>query len=84
MHLGRSAFNRVERRMAPLSRDLAGLVIDHEKLGNHLNDKGETIDVELEKKNFEAAAKILEEIWSETIIDGSTVGCSDLCITGRQ
>lgn len=49
---GRSAFNRVERCMAPLSRDLAGLILDHEKLGTHLNEKGETIDIELEKLNF--------------------------------
>lgn len=54
--------------MAPLSRDLAGLVIDHQQLGAHLNEKGETIDIELEKKNFAAAGKILEEIWSETVI----------------
>lgn len=67
---GRSAFNRVERRMAPLSRDLAGLVIDHQKLGTHLNHKAETIDEELEKKNFAAAGKLLAEIWSETVIDG--------------
>ncbi|XP_037033492.1 uncharacterized protein LOC119072388 isoform X2 [Bradysia coprophila] len=66
---GRSAFNRVERRMAPLSRDLAGMIIDHQQLGAHLNEKGETIDVELEKKNFEAAGKLLAEIWSETVID---------------
>lgn len=66
---GRSAFNRVERRMAPLSRDLAGLIINHQQLGTHLNERGETIDAEVEKKNFEAAGKFLAEIWSETIID---------------
>lgn len=35
---GRSAFNRVERRMAPLSRDLAGLVLPHDHFGSHLDD----------------------------------------------
>lgn len=45
---GRSAFNRVERRMAPLSHDLAGLVLPHNHFGNHLDNSGNTIDVELE------------------------------------
>jgi len=30
---GRSAFNRVERRMAPLSRDLSGLILPHDRYG---------------------------------------------------
>lgn len=55
--------------MAPLSRDLAGLILDHEKLGKHLNQKAETIDVELERKNFDHAGRVLAEIWSETVID---------------
>ena len=49
---GRSAFNRVERRMAPLSRQLSGVVIPHDKFGSHLNTSGKTINTELEKKNF--------------------------------
>lgn len=28
---GRSAYNRVERRMAPLSRELAGLILPHDR-----------------------------------------------------
>lgn len=56
--------------MAPLSRDLAGVVLDHEVLGTHLNEKGETIDLELEKKNFAHAGEVLAEIWSNTVIDG--------------
>lgn len=64
---GRSAFNRVAKRMAPLSRDLAELMLDHQKLWKHFNEKGEAIDVE--KANFAAAGKILDETWSETVID---------------
>lgn len=67
---GRSAYNRVERRMAPLSRDLCGLVLPHDFYGNHLNNKNETIDEKLEKDNFRKAAETLAEIWSESIIDG--------------
>lgn len=66
---GRSAFNRVERRMAPLSRDLAGLVLPHDHFGSHLDDQCRTVDEELEKINFEHAGKVLAEIWSETVID---------------
>ena len=42
----------VERRMAPLSHDLAGVVLPHDTYGTHLNDRNETIDKELEVKNF--------------------------------
>lgn len=66
---GRSAYNRVERRMAPLSRDLCGLILPHDEFGNHLNNRNETIDVELEKKHFQKAGEILANVWSENIID---------------
>ena len=69
---GRSAFNRIERRMAPLSRELAGVILPHETFGTHLNSKGGTIDPELEKKNFAHAGEILAEIWSNTVIDGKS------------
>ena len=66
---GRSSFNRVERRMDPLSDDLAGIILLHDHHGNHLDDQGKTIDVELEQKNFAHAGSILAEIWSKTVID---------------
>ena len=47
---GRSAFNRVERKMAPLSRELSGFIIPHDNFGSHLDDQGKTIDSVLEKK----------------------------------
>ena len=47
---GRSAFNRVERRMVKFSKELSGVVLPHDNFGSHLNAKGETIDKELEKK----------------------------------
>lgn len=70
---GRSAFNRVERRMAPLSRELAGLILPHDHFGSHLDDKGCTVNVDLEKSNFEFAGKVLAEIWSTMNIDGHPV-----------
>ena len=59
--------------MAPLSPDIAGVVLPHDHFGSHLNSKGETISKELELKNFSYAGKILSEIWSNTVIDGNSV-----------
>jgi hypothetical protein len=67
---GRSAFNRVERMMAPLSKELAGLILPHDHFGRHLDGQGNTIDTELEKRNFEFAGRALAEVWSQVNIDG--------------
>ena len=70
--------------MSALSRDLAGLVFNNQKLGTHLNDKGETIDpvvitiTELEKRNFVQAGTVLADIWSVTVIDTFTEGLRNL------
>lgn len=66
---GRSSFNRVERRMAPLSRELAGLILQHDHYGSHLDNSGKTTDAELEKKNFEHAGSTLAEVWNSVIVD---------------
>lgn len=66
---GRSAFNRVERRMAPLSRALSGLILSHDHFGSHLDNQGKTIDCGLEKMNFEFAGQTLASIWSGIQID---------------
>jgi len=70
---GRSAFNRVERRMAPLSRELAGLILPHEHYGSHLDGDGKTVDEQLERCNFGFAGRTLTEVWSGLIIDGHPV-----------
>ena len=59
---GFSAFNPVERRMAPLSRELCGVIFEHDHFGNHLNSKKETINLELEKENFAFAGKALASL----------------------
>ena len=66
---GMSAYNNVERRMAPLSKALSGVLLPHETFGSHLDSQRRTADVELEKKNFKAAGNILAEIWSEHVLD---------------
>lgn len=67
---GRSAYNRCERRMAPLSRSLSGVILPHDHFGSHLNSQCKTIDSELEKRNFAYAGEVLSEIWTELQFDG--------------
>ena len=47
---GRSAYNRVERRKAPLSHDLAGVILPHDNFGSHLDSQGNTVHYDLEIK----------------------------------
>ena len=70
---GLSAFNKIERRMSPLSQDIAGLSLKHDTYGTHLDANGNTVDTELEKKNFFAAAEVLSNVWSNIVIDGHDV-----------
>ena len=70
---GLSAFNPCERRMAPLTHALVGLILEAFVFGTHLDGSGNTIDTELEEKNFHAAAEILSEVWSKTFINGFKV-----------
>ena len=49
---GYSAYNKVERRMAPLSKDTAGIVLPFDTFGSHLDGSNKTIDIELEKIFF--------------------------------
>jgi hypothetical protein len=66
---GQSAYNVVERRMAPLSHDLAGLILPHDHFGTHLNDTGSTEHAELEKENFKMTGDVLAEVWSMNVLD---------------
>lgn len=59
--------------MAPLSKEVSGVILPVDYFGTHLNAQGETIDIDLEKKNFSHAGKVLEEIWSNVIIDNFPV-----------
>ena len=56
---GLLALNPFKRRMAPLSRDLAGIVLPHDYFGNHLDSSGKTIIQELDVENFQKAADVL-------------------------
>ena len=59
---GLSAYNQVERRMAPLSKAVAGLLLPYHTFGNHLDSQGRTIEVELEMRNFRKAGEVLCEV----------------------
>lgn len=68
-----SAFNPVERKMAPLSKDLCGIILPHDHYGTHLDKSGKTIDLGLEISNFGKAGDILASIWSQRVIDSFEV-----------
>ena len=65
---GLSAFNKVERRMYHLSKELTGIVLPHDTFGTHLRN-GKTVDTYLEKTNFKAAGEALADIWNRLEID---------------
>ena len=64
---GQSAYNAVERRMAPLSNELAGIILPYDMYGSHLNNNNKTVDEALEAKNFSYAGQSLAEIWSSMV-----------------
>ena len=72
-----SAYNPVERRMAPLSKDTAGVMLPFDTFGCHLDGGNETID-------FEATGKILTEVWSESNIDSYPIVPSYTFVHLRQ
>ena len=54
---GNSAYNPLDRRMAPLSQESAGLILPFDKYWTHLNEthlneSNKTTNIDLEKKNF--------------------------------
>ena len=59
--------------MMPLSHNLAVIILQHDSYGNHLDESGKTVDLELKKRKFFKAAEVLYGIWSGTVIDGHPV-----------
>jgi hypothetical protein len=66
---GQSAFNRVERKMAPFIREISGLILPYDHYRTHLDNQSQTIDLDLEKRNFAFAGSTLAEIWSKFVAD---------------
>ncbi|CAF1956312.1 unnamed protein product [Rotaria magnacalcarata] len=70
---GQAIFNVVERRLSPMSQDLAGLILPHDHFGTHLNDAGLTQHAELEKENLKLTGNVLAEVWSMNVLDECSV-----------
>ncbi|XP_059146057.1 collagen alpha-5(VI) chain-like [Physella acuta] len=66
---GRSVFNRVKRKIVPLSNEVAGLILPHDHYGSHLDERGVTIDTDLEKNNFLFVGNTLAEVWTHLTVD---------------
>ena len=64
--------------MAPLSRELTGVIFDHQHYGTHLNSKKETVDIELEKRNFAYAGKALASLFDSMPSRGRAIGGYDV------
>ena len=73
---GLSAYHFIERRMAPLSKELAGIVLPHDTFGSHLDGSDNTTDPEMELNNFRKAGKVLADIWSAAKIDDYPVSAA--------
>ena len=51
--------------MAPLSDELAGVILPHDHFGSHLDHNRKTIDEAVELANFRFAGETLAEIWND-------------------
>lgn len=45
---GRTAYNPIEKRMVPLSKDTDGIILPFKTCGSHLDAVNKTIDINLE------------------------------------
>ena len=59
--------------MMSLSHNLTVIILQHDSYGNHLDESGKTVDLELKKRKFFKAVEVLYGIWSGTVIDGHPV-----------
>ena len=59
--------------MAPSLKDALGVILPFDNCGSYLNSGNVTIVNGLERRNFKATCKVLENIWSESVIDGNPV-----------
>ena len=59
--------------MSNLSKVLSGVILLHDHFGTHLDNSNDTVDEELELKNFEHAGEILAKLWSKLVINDQPV-----------
>ena len=73
---GYSPFNPVERKMAPLSLQFLNIILDHEHFGSHLNSQRQTVDDELERRNFKHAGEVASKQFEKMVYSGFKTSCS--------
>lgn len=59
--------------MTLLSRKLSGIIFSHDHYDSHMDERGCTVNEDLEKSNSEVAEKILTEVWTYPNIDGHPI-----------
>ena len=57
--VGLSAYHFIERRISPLSKELAGIVFPHDLFCTNLDTNGNTVDPEKEMENFKKTGETL-------------------------
>ena len=57
---GESSLNQMERRMSNLSNEFSGVILPLDHFGTHIDNSNNTVDSELEFKNFEHACEIID------------------------
>ena len=72
---GLLTYNNIEQQITPLSSKLTlEIILPFDIFRCHLNSQNKTVDEDLEKQHcFQAARKILAEIWNDGMIDGHSV-----------
>lgn len=55
------------------AHSITGVILPHDHFGMHLDAKGQCIDPELERLNFQRAGNILAELWNKMTISGCQV-----------
>ena len=59
--------------MSNLSKELRDVILPHDHFGAHLDNNNNTVDEELELKNFQHAGEILAELWFKLVINDHPV-----------
>lgn len=80
---GRSAYNWVERQMAPLSYDIAEVMLPHNHFGSHWDSQGNKVESSLEI-NFEHTGKVPVKNWSDTVIYSHPIVSEYISHAGHQ
>ena len=66
---GQSAFSIFERRMAPLSEKICGLILPHDSFGSHLNNTGKQCMTSSSYRTSKKAAEVFADVWTDHVID---------------